>query len=625
MKRLSAFAVLLVSGLVIGLLAEARLAADDHFVSIFDGKSLEGWKGEEGVWSVRDGAIVGSSLPDGIRHNTFLVSDGSYENFVLRLKFKLLSERGNSGIQFRSKPAGGRSVSGYQADIGPGYWGDLYDEHRRNRALVKADGAWVAPFIRKDRWNTYEIRAIGKHITLKINELVTARYSEKDDDIARDGIIALQIHSGPGMEIAFKDIQVRAIKPKRVLYTTHAAGFAHSSRPVSREVIEKLGRDSGWFEAVVTDGVEMINPEDLEGFDCVGFYTTGDLNKFPLSKENREHLIEWVKRGKAFFGTHSATDTYKDWEPYWEMIGGSFAGHPWNAGSPPVTIDVEDPSHPSVHHLDSQWVIQDEIYQFRNWSRDRVHVILSLNPKEHAKGSRPHGDYPVAWCRDYGDGKVFYTSLGHREDVWTNPVYQEHLLRGILWALGIEGHEGDATPGRPKPSNEWVDLLAGGIDDWKRTRRGTWKLEDGVLSGSGHQGHLFAPGIYRNFHYRADAKVGDDSNSGMYFRTRYDAEVSWPRGMEAQVNSTHGDRKRTGTLYGYEDVYEQLAKPYEWFTQEVIAVGEHIVIKVNGRVTVSRRVPFDERKHFREGHFAFQQHHEGSEVWYRNVRVRPLP
>jgi hypothetical protein len=296
-----------------------------------------------------------------------------------------------------------------------------------------------------------------------------------------------------------------------------------------------------------------------------------------------------------------------------------------------VTIDVEDPSHPSVLHLDSQWVIQDEIYQFQNYSRDRIHVILSLNPKEHAKGSVPHGDYPVAWCREYGKGRVFYTSLGHRTDVWTNPVYQQHLLGGILSILRIPGHEANNRPGRPKPANDWVALFDGKtLSGWELVsngqRKSVWEVvEGGAVRGTGGQGHLFSPKEYGNFHYKATARVFKDSNSGMYFRAKMEPRVDWPRGMEAQVNSSHGDPKRTGTLYGYDSVYEQLAKDEEWFTQEVIAVDENIVIKVNGSVTVARAVPLDGEKHFSRGRFALQQHHNGSQVEFKDVLVRELP
>ena len=602
-------------------------SAEDGFTPLFDGKTLAGWQGKQKLWSVVDGTLVGSTMPDGIRSNTFLVSERQYKNFTLKLDFKFTG--GNSGIQFRSlrvEDPKNYVIQGYQADLGAGYHGSLHDEKRRGM-LKKSRLDWVQRFLKENDWNTYEIHAIGNRITLKINGLITAKYTEEDDAISNEGYIALQLHSGKGMEIAFRDIRIRPIVPQRVLFTTHAAGFPHSSRPVARQILKKIARDSGYFEAVTTDDVNLINPAGLKDFDAVGFFTTGALDKFPLSRENREFFIEWVKSGKGFFGTHSATDTYNDWQPYWEMIGGTFAGHPWFANSPPVTIDVEDPSHPSVRHLTDGWVIQDEIYQFKNYSRERIHVVLSLNPNEHAKGTVPHRDYPVAWCREFGKGKVFYTSLGHREDVWTHSVYQTHLMGGILWALGIDASAGSATPGRPKAANDWTDLFDGKtLSGWKPTLDGTWEVkEGGVLRGSGNVGYLFSPKTYRNFHLRAEVRVFDDSNSGVYFRTLYEPDSSAPRGMEAQVNSSHGDMKRTGSLYAYKPEYRQLAAPEEWFRYDVIAVDEQIVIKVNGEVTASQRVPYDDKKHFPEGHFAFQQHHMGSIVEYRNVQVRQLP
>ena len=309
------------------------------------------------------------------------------------------------------------------------------------------------------------------------------------------------------------------------------------------------------------------------------------------------------------------------------MIGGSFDGHPWHED---VTIDVEDPSHPSALHLDTQWTIKDEIYQFRNYNRDRIHVILSMNPKSvKGKGKRKDGDYAVAWCRAFGKGKVFYTSLGHRDDVWNNPVYQKHIEGGVLYALGIPGYEADERPGLKKGSVEFTSLLDGKtLSGWKAIHDAEWAVKDGVLTGRGKQGHLFSPKRYKNFHYKAEIKVGNNSNSGMYFRAQIAKDPKrqprWPDGMEAQVNSNHGDPVRTGSLYSYVKVFEQLIPTGEWGTQEIIAMDNFIVLKVNGRVTVRGRFGYS-KKHFEEGHFAFQQHHPGSEVDIRNVVVRELP
>lgn len=611
------------------------LAAQGGPVKLFDGKTLNGWKGRPGLWSVRDGMIVGSTKPDGLKGNTFLVHEKPFENFILKLDFQL--NGGNSGVQFRSAQVDKPEdfvIAGYQADIGEGYFGSLYDERRRGM-LAEARKDWVLKRLSKPgEWNHYEVHAIGNKITLKINDLITAEYTEKDDNIARQGLIALQLHGGGPMEVLFKDIQIEEIQPKKLLYVTTSGGFAHSSRPLSRDVVAKLGRDSGHFVATTTDTPELVTAEGLKGFDAVLFYTTGTLDQLVakgFTKAGLEALVQWVKEGHAFLGVHSATDTLGDWEPYWEMIGGTFDGHPWNAGDPPINIDVEDPSHPSAIPVPQGWLIQDEIYQMKNYSRERVHVILSMNRASYEGkegGKRADGDYAIAWCRDYGKGKVFYTSLGHREDVWTNPTYQEHLTGGILWALGTPSYEGNATPGLKKPANELVPLFDGRtLSQWTINERedkspdgATWEVgEGGILKARGAQGHLFSPREYENFHYSAEAKINDGGNSGMYFRAT--KGKAWPDGFEAQVNSSHGDPVKTGSLYNIKRVYEQLVPPDTWFTQEVIAYGDHIIIKVNGRVTANEIVKNGRLK----GRFAFQFHDPTCKVEFRNVKVRPLP
>ena len=614
--------------------SECLLPAGEGKVSLFDGKTLAGWQGNSDLWSVKDGAIVGSSKPDGIKGNTFLVYEKPLRDFVLSLDFMFMS--GNSGVQFRSALVDPEEfvVRGYQADIGEGCLGSLYDEGRRGM-LLWARKDWTENFLKVGEWNHYVIEAIGNTVKLTLNGLVTAEYTEKDDEISRTGLVALQLHSGGPMEIRFKNIEVQEVVRKRLLYVTTAGTFAHASRPMSREVMRQMGVDSGRFDATVTDSPNLITPEGLKNFDGVMFYTQGDLETSPLSQENREALIQWIKDGHAFIGVHSAADTYKDWKPYWDMLGGAFNGHPWNADNAPIEVDVEDPSHPAAQPIPHGWKIQDEIYQFKHYDRARVRVILSMNEASiQGKGSRPDKDYALAWCRDHGQGKVFYTALGHREDVWTNPTYQAHLLGGILWTLGLA--HGDSTPGHGKPSNEFVPLFDGEtLSGWTPNDLGDgagegeearWLvLPDGTLTGAegAKHGHLFSPRSYGNFHYRAESNINDGGNSGMYFRARKGRR--WPAGYEAQVNSTHRDRQRTGSLYGITRVYEQHVPPATWFTQEVIAQGDHIIIKVNGKVTTDVVVPEGHKSHYKNGHFAFQFHDPTCRVKYRNVEVRELP
>lgn len=185
-------------------------AVEKGFRPIFDGRSLEGWEGNADLWQVEDGMIVGKS--PGIKRNEFLATRQRFQDFELRLQFRLHDGKGNSGIQFRSRRAEeGSGVIGYQADIGERYWGCLYDEERRRKVLQQAP-AELEQRLQKGDWNDYVIRAQGDQITLKVNGVKTVSYREEDPSIAREGIIALQIHSGPAMRIDFRNIRLRELK-----------------------------------------------------------------------------------------------------------------------------------------------------------------------------------------------------------------------------------------------------------------------------------------------------------------------------------------------------------------------------------------------------------------------------
>jgi type 1 glutamine amidotransferase len=224
--------------------------------------------------------------------------------------------------------------------------------------------------------------------------------------------------------------------PKRLLYLTHTAGFRHDVLPLSHTVVRDLADSSGGvFEVTVTEDCSAISETGLRRYDAVFFYTTGEL---PLDDAQQRALLDFVRAGKGFAGAHSATDTFYKWPEYGEMIGGYFDGHPWHQE---VTVRVEGPRHPSTAHLPPTFTITDEIYQFRNWSRDRVQVLLSLDPasvnlKERGV-NRTDRDFALAWTRSYGAGRVFYTALGHRAEVWNDERFQRHLLGGLQWVMGM--------------------------------------------------------------------------------------------------------------------------------------------------------------------------------------------
>jgi 3-keto-disaccharide hydrolase len=182
-------------------------------VSLFNGKTLDGWEGNLKIFRVQDGAVVGGSLNDKVVRNEFLCTTRSYGDFELRLKFKLLGQGANAGVQFRTKRIPDHhEVSGYQADMGDGWWGALYDESRRNKVLTGPDQAQMKTVVRAGEWNDYRIRAEGRHIQIWLNDVQTVDYTETDPNIEMTGLICPQIHGGPPSEAWYKDITIVEFK-----------------------------------------------------------------------------------------------------------------------------------------------------------------------------------------------------------------------------------------------------------------------------------------------------------------------------------------------------------------------------------------------------------------------------
>ena len=166
----------------------------------------------------------------------------------------------------------------------------------------------------------------------------------------------------------------------------------------------------------------------------------------PKHLVNKYFLNDWFKqKGHGFLGFHSATDTFKDYKPYWDMIGGSFNGHPWGSGNT-VTITVHEPEHPTMKGFaGTEFQIKDEIYRYKNWQPEKVRVLMSLNMAK----CKPSHDYmvPVAWVKSVGEGRMFYTNLGHNPATWQDKRHLASIEAGVKWVL----HKVD---GESKPNPE---------------------------------------------------------------------------------------------------------------------------------------------------------------------------
>jgi uncharacterized protein len=244
-------------------------------------------------------------------------------------------------------------------------------------------------------------------------------------------------------------ICVLQAQPKRVLFLTHSAGFRHDSIPVARAMLAQAGSRVN-VEVTASEDVQMLRREVLAGFDAVFFYTSGEL---PISAQQKQDLLDFVRSGKGFGGAHSATDTLYSWPEYGELIGGYFDGHPWVQEA---RIDIEDPDHPATRDLPKpSFALTEEYYQFRAFSRERVRVLMTLDVTSvdlnKAGVNRTDRDFALAWVREFGQGRVFYTALGHFDETWRDARVQKMLEGALAWLT--RQAEGSATP-RPLPRGE---------------------------------------------------------------------------------------------------------------------------------------------------------------------------
>ncbi|MGI9241768.1 MAG: ThuA domain-containing protein [Verrucomicrobiales bacterium] len=243
-------------------------------------------------------------------------------------------------------------------------------------------------------------------------------------------------------------------KPKqarKLLVFSKTAGFRHGSIETGIEAMKRLGEKTGAFEVTATEDASVFEPEKLNGFDAVIMLnTTGEIFKSDVEGQEdrlKNSLVEFVKSGKGLIGMHSATDTYKNWKEYNDMMGGAFDGHPWHEK---VRLKNLDPDHPLTKAFEGKsFEVTDEIYQFRpdTASPDERRMLLSLSGEVEDTGKGKYGKdglYPISWCDEYGKGRIFYCSLGHRDEIFWNPVVLQHYLAGIQFALG--DLDADATP-----------------------------------------------------------------------------------------------------------------------------------------------------------------------------------
>lgn len=504
---------LLVAGLSLPL-AAVEPPADAGFVSLFDGKSLDGWEGDPTFWSVKEGAIVGETTAEHpTKGNTFLIwRQGTVDDFELALQYRLTG--GNSGIQYRSKDLSDKQqgnfvVGGYQGDFEAGttYSGILYEERGRGilakrgeRITIGADGTKSAGVpigktedlqkaIRQGDWNEYRIVAKGNLVQHFVNaQLMSETFDEQPAKRMHEGVLALQLHAGPPMKVEFKDIRLKRLRladgrKKLVLVAgkpSHPSG-EHEFRAGALLLEQCLDRHFGGQEypQLVTaaySGGWPADPTAFDNCDAVFFFADGGAGH-PVLQSNRLAQIDALaKRGVGIACLHYAVEVPKEkgGPQFLDWLGGYFEPHwsvnpHWKLAQTELATD-----HPIARGV-QPFETQDEWYyhmRFREPPAGLVHVLSAVPPdatRERPDG--PHSNNPtvraargaretLAWAYERPEGgRGFGCTGGHFHKNWDDPNFRRLMLNGLVWTAGLDVPAGGVS------STVTAEELAANLDD----------------------------------------------------------------------------------------------------------------------------------------------------------------
>lgn len=240
-------------------------------------------------------------------------------------------------------------------------------------------------------------------------------------------------------------------------------GYQHDVISHALATLERLGYESGAYDTFIRTDSQLITKRPitfkagtgiatgeqflahtLDYFDAIFFFGVREID---LTAEQRADLLSFVRDdGKGFVAAHSAVTGFFSWPEFGEMLGGRFDEHPW--GITEATVVVEDPQFPAMKNFPSRLVLRDEHYQIKDVSRDKVRVLAHLDPSKldlkRPLVHRTDGDFPVAWAKTYGAGRVFYSTLGHEPELWDSAPIQQMYFQALRWAMRLV--DGDSTP-----------------------------------------------------------------------------------------------------------------------------------------------------------------------------------
>ena len=578
----------------VGLPSSGETTPPPGFTALFNGKDLTGWKTHPdapGNWKVENGILVGRG--PGVSH--LFTERNDYADFHFFVECRI-NAKGNSGQDFRVQEMKAGIFNGYEAQIDSGSHGNktvsLYVLAGKGKPL---DGAFVKDvLVPPDTWHTQEVIAKGNHIVIKVNDKVVTDFVDKNNTYRR-GFLALQVYDPPTV-VEFRQVLIKEIKPAAV-------------EPVADFVSLFNGTDlAGWQGDQkywsVADGA-IVGSGTIRNY----LSTTKTFRDFILKAKFKpiegDSSIAFRGKPNAMHAVHVFTGNLR--------FGNLMDETPLERGGKPISItDWKDPKQQALATLKKS----------NDWN-DVVITAVGEHLRCEINGTIVFDQkYPGGPKEGVISLKVLPNTRVAFKDFLIKEIMDGKLPATDLKTVGAVSKETKPAP-IPQVKAAFQSLFNGkDLTGWKMhpAEKTVWVVNKGILVSGGPRGHLFsARGDYENFHFRVEARINAAGNSGQYFRAQFDSPA--PKGYEAQITTLQADQK-TGSLYNFVKIPQQLHKAGDWFTQEVIAQGNHIIILVNNKKVVDFRDPLNT---YTKGHLALQQNNPMTIVEFRKIEVKELP
>jgi hypothetical protein len=361
--------------------------------------------------------------------------------------------------------------------------------------------------------------------------------------------------------------------------------------------------------------IDLSESGVFDRYDAILAYYQGEFEEFTADVKRR--FLRYMEKGGGLVAIHSAADSFPGWDEYDNMLGGRFESHPPFSD---ITVNVDVTLHEITRDLPTEWTLQDEFYHLKNCAEDDKLILMTGRSPGDDEGASPR---PVAWERNYGAGRVFYTILGHGIETHSDERFHQLIANALKWS---------ANAPKPNDDGEFVLFDGSSMDGWSMAGPGGFRHEGRELVAYGGMGMLwYHERRFRDFTLKLEWKTTRiEDNSGVFMRFHKPSNDPWyavRHGHEIQIldDPNAGERRGTGSIYAYADApnaRDASNPPGQWNTYEITVKGDTYTVILNGKEILEWDSPAE--RHGREGYIGLQNHDDDSPVRFRNIRVKPL-